>query len=141
MQQSVLMSAVAILGILYPVNPRSLYSLFCGGALLLVSAVCGIAGSKALGRNLTPLPKPSTDAQLVQHGIYGWIRHPLYTSVTCAALGWSLVRQSWPALVVSLGLAVFCDAKARREEQWLRQQFPEYAGYEASRWRLIPYIW
>lgn len=57
--------------------------------ILTTSAICGIGGTMALGRNLTPFPKPSVEAKLVQHGIYGLIRHPLYTAVICAALGWS----------------------------------------------------
>jgi len=117
-------------------------SLNLGGLfLLLVSAFCALAGVVALGRNLTPFPKPLAKAQLVQRGIYRWLRHPLYTAVMCGAAGWSLLRQSWPALVVSLGLVVFLDAKARREERWLRQQFPEYADYARRVRRFVPWVY
>ena len=58
------------------------------------------------------------------------IRHPLYTSVIAVAVGWALVWQSWPALVVAAALIPFFGAKARREERWLREIFPEYAEYE-----------
>ncbi len=34
-----------------------------------------------LGQNLTPLPHPRHDGQLVQTGIYGLVRHPLYSGV------------------------------------------------------------
>jgi protein-S-isoprenylcysteine O-methyltransferase Ste14 len=69
------------------------------------------------------------------------MRHPLYTAVFCASAGWSLVWRSWPALAVSLLLALFFDAKARHEECWLRQQFPDYAGYERRVRRFIPWIY
>ncbi len=78
---------------------------------------------------------------LVQHGIYARLRHPLYTAVFCAVLGWSLVWQSWPALAFSLALGVFFDAKARREESWLREKFPEYPDYERRVRRFIPWIY
>ena len=78
---------------------------------------------------------------LVQHGIYSLIRHPLYTAVFCAAAGWSLLRESWPALAASLALAVFLDAKARREERWLRQRFPDYDRYAQRVRRFIPWIY
>ena len=73
----------------------------------MASAICGIAGALTLGRNLTPFPKPSANARFVLQGIYALIRYPLYTAVFCAAVGWSLVWQSWPALAASLTLGLF----------------------------------
>jgi protein-S-isoprenylcysteine O-methyltransferase Ste14 len=139
--QFLLLFAIASLGITWRATSKPA-SIFIGGLILLVaSAICGLAGALALGRNLTPFPKPSPKAELVQRGVYGWMRHPLYTAVFCAAAGWSLVWHSWPALLVSLLLGIFFDAKARREERWLRQQFPEYAAYERLVRRFVPWIY
>lgn len=139
--QVLLLSAIGILGVSCQNTSKIVQLFVCGLAFLAISGVCGISGLMALGRNLTPFPKPSPTAHFVQHGIYALIRHPLYTAVFCAALGWSLVWRSWPALAVSLGLGVFFDAKARHEELWLRQQFPEYEGYERRVRRFIPWIY
>ena len=139
--QFMLLSAIAILGVACHATSRPFPLFLCGLVLLVVSAICGISGVVALGRNLTPFPKPSATARLVQHGIYGLMRHPLYTSVFCAALGWSLVWESWSAFVVSSMLAIFFDAKARHEERWLRQQFPDYTSYERRVRRFIPWIY
>jgi len=139
--QFLLLFAIAILAITCR-DPSKLLPIFIGGLVFLVAAaICGLSGVLTLGRNLTPFPKPSRGTQLVQHGIYSLIRHPLYTAVFCAAAGWSLAWQSWPALAVALVLAVFFDAKARHEERWLRQKFPEYAGYERRVRRFIPWIY
>ena len=107
----------------------------------MIASCCGVAGTVALGRNLNPFPKPSTHTQLVQGGIYGLMRHPLYTGVFCASAGWALVWESWPALLATLALALFFDVKARREERWLRQQFTEYASYEKRVRRFVPFIY
>jgi protein-S-isoprenylcysteine O-methyltransferase Ste14 len=139
--QFTLLSAVAGLGLAGHGEPKPLALALGGWVFLAASALCGLAGALALGRNLTPFPRPAARAQLVQRGIYGWIRHPLYTAVICAATGWSLLRASWPALAVSLALAVFLDAKARHEERWLRQQFPDYARYEQRVRRFLPCIY
>ena len=139
--QFLLLFAIAILGITCHATSK-LHLIFISGVVfLLASAICGISGALTLGRNLTPFPKPVATAQFVQHGIYALIRHPLYTSVFCAAVGWSLIWQSWLALAVSLVLAIFFDAKARHEECWLRQQFPEYADYGRRVRRFIPWIY
>jgi len=139
--QSLLLFAIAILGITGRAASMSLTMIVVGLVLFAVSAVCGIAGLLALGRNLTPFPRPSATARFVQRGIYGLIRHPLYAAVFCAALGWSLVWQSWPAFAVSLMLGVFLDAKARHEERWLRRQFQDYTSYAQRVRRFIPWVY
>jgi protein-S-isoprenylcysteine O-methyltransferase Ste14 len=60
----------------------------------------------------------------------------------CAAVGWSLFWQSWPAFVASLALVIFFDAKARHEEQWLQRQFPDYVDYaRCVKRRFIPWLY
>ena len=139
--QSVLLGAVIAVGLLWRNQWQSLTFTLGGALLLLIAAGCGLTGSVSLGRNLTPFPKPSVSARLVQTGIYGLMRHPLYTAVFCGSVGWSLIMQSWPALVAALALAPLFDGKARREERWLRQQFPDYAGYERRVRRFIPWLY
>ena len=55
-----------------------------------------------------------------------------------ASLGWALIWQSWQAFIASQVLIPFFHAKARREERWLREQFPDYADYERRVPRFIP---
>jgi len=113
----------------------------CGAFLLLFAAGCGLAGAISLGRNLTPFPGPSQSGRLVRTGIYQFVRHPLYVAVFCASVGWALFCASWPALLAALVLAPVLDAKARREERWLQQRFPEYASYEQRVRRFIPWVY
>lgn len=139
--QTALLCAIVGGGILYRSQWHSLALALCGACLLLVAAGCGYAGTVSLGKSPTPLPTPSAGARLVQTGIYGYIRHPLYTAVSCASLGWALVWGSWPALLAALALVPFLDAKARREERWLRERFPEYSAYERRVRRFIPRVY
>ena len=138
--QGVLMCAVFAGGLLCSDQWHGVASSLCGALFLLVGAGCGLAGAISLGRNLSPLPKPSSRTRLVQTGIYRFMRHPLYTAVFCGSMGWALVWRSWPALLAAWALAPVLAAKARREERWLRQQFPEYAAYEQRVRRFIPWI-
>ena len=139
--QNALLGIVLAGGVLWPNQwPRSPLTLG-GWFLILLAATCGTAGLVSLGRNLTPFPKPSASARLVQTGIYRLMRHPLYTAVFCGSLGWALVWRSWPGLVAALAVGPLLDAKARREERWLRQQFPEYSTYEQQVRRFLPGIY
>jgi protein-S-isoprenylcysteine O-methyltransferase Ste14 len=136
-----LLLAIGALGVASRSAANSPASRLAGAVFLFAAAVCGLAGARALGRNLTPFPKPGEQAQLIRHGIYGLIRHPLYTAVMCGAVGFSLFRQSWPGLLVTLVLGVFFDAKAKREETWLRARFPEYAHYARRVRRFVPWVY
>ena len=40
------------------------------------------------------------------------------------SFGWACAMDSLPALVVAVVFTVFLDLKSRREEAWLRQQYP-----------------
>jgi protein-S-isoprenylcysteine O-methyltransferase Ste14 len=139
--QGALLGIVIAGGIFCRNQWHSLALTLCGTFLLMIAAGCGLAGTVSLGRNLTPFPKPSASAQLVQTGIYGLMRHPLYTAVFCGSVGWALAWQSWLALLAALALGPLFDAKARLEERWLRQQFSEYAGYEQRVRRFIPWVY
>lgn len=138
--QGVLLGGVALLAVFKRGDGFQPVMVGVGTLLLLVGAGVALAGAVALGRNLTPFPEPKAEAQLVRHGIYAVIRHPLYTSVIAAALGWALVWQSWPALLVASALIPFFHAKARQEERRLREKFPAYAAYEQQVRRFIPWI-
>ncbi len=135
--QFVLMVAVALLGVLFHGRWTSPLLRVAGAALFVVGAVFGVAGGVVLGRNLTPFLQPPPGAELRQRGIYAHVRHLLYTGVMLTSAGWGLLCQSPEAFVVALALIPLLAGKARREEQCLRGQFPEYADYQRS----VPQFW
>jgi protein-S-isoprenylcysteine O-methyltransferase Ste14 len=139
--QSVLMLAVLGLGpgLRGPAWPWG--CLARGVALFVFGGWLGIAGVLALGRNRTAYPRPVPDSTLVQHGVYRLVRHPLYSSVIFVSVGWALAWSSGAALALALALAVLLDAKARLEERWLREKFPDYAAYAGRVRRLLPWIY
>lgn len=136
--QSILMTAVIVLGMMFPGDWTRRAVIATGVMLFGVGGYFGIAGVMVLGKNRTPFPQPRADSELVQHGIYARVRHPLYTSVMLASLGWALIWQSVPAFAAALTLIPFFHAKARREERWLREQFPGYADYLRRVPRFVP---
>lgn len=139
--QSVLMLAVLGLGpaLRGPSWPWSCLAL--GAALFVFGGWLGLAGVRALGRNRTALPKPRPDSTLVQHGVYGLVRHPLYSSLMFASVGWALLWASWAGLAAASALTLLLHAKAIREERWLRERYVEYRDYEQRVKRFVPWVW
>lgn len=122
------------------------------GLLLMVAVVTGtiligigtvliFSGIRQLSRSVSPMPKPVDGGELVQDGAYAYVRHPIYLGLMFVAFGWSVAMDSLPALVVALVFVVFLDLKSRREEAWLREQYPEYRVYAAHTKRFIPYVY
>jgi protein-S-isoprenylcysteine O-methyltransferase Ste14 len=112
------------------------------GAILVVTGLL-VAGLGFLGlrENLTAVPRPVEGGHLVDTGVYGLVRHPIYTGIILVAAGWGLVTASPPALVVALGLGFFFDLKARREEAWLVAAYPAYAAYRRRVRKLVPFLY
>jgi protein-S-isoprenylcysteine O-methyltransferase Ste14 len=111
------------------------------GVLGGIGMIAVLRGIIDLGKNLTPLPYPRSEGQLVQAGIYGWVRHPLYSGLILLTLAWSCFTLSWSQLLISLILALILNAKASREEQWLTEKYPEYSSYCQQVKKLIPWLY
>lgn len=113
----------------------------CGIALGLLACLVLVIAAINLGKNLTPLPCPKDNATLIQGGLYRFVRHPIYFGVLLAALAWLLIFPGAYILLYALALFFLFDIKARREEVWLVERFPDYRDYQARVKKLIPAIY
>ena len=80
--------------------------------------------------------------QVVDTGLYGVVRHPMYAATVILFLSIPLVLGSWVAFLFFLGYPFLVAKRIRNEEQVLEAQLQGYAAYKQRvRFRLIPYIW
>ena len=109
--------------------------------LLCVSGMVGLWALSAnrLGNfNIHPTPHPQ--GQLVVHGPYRWIRHPMYTAVLLFGAALAILAASsvaWPLWCLLLAVLL---AKALLEERWMAQKHPAYPAYRARTRRFLPYL-
>ena len=112
-----------------------------GGLLALAGLVVAAAAARALGRGLTPFPRPVDGASLALAGPYRVVRHPIYAGGLLFFLGWSLFAGP-VALVLTAALTVLWAGKTAVEERHLHAAHPGYAAYAARvRFRLVPGIY
>jgi protein-S-isoprenylcysteine O-methyltransferase Ste14 len=100
-----------------------------------------LAGILKIGAKLTALPRPAEGAALVVTGPYRIVRHPMYAGAILMAFGWAIVSRGWLTFGYAAILFAFFDLKTRREERWLCEKFPGYAGYRERVRKLIPFIY
>jgi len=119
-------------------GPPRLAGIVVGIVLVTGGVVLGFRGVADLRDALTPLPRPRDGAELVETGVYAFVRHPIYGGLILAAFGWAIVQASIVAVALVVLLAAFLRVKSTREEAWLEQRFPAYAAYRMRTPRLIP---
>jgi protein-S-isoprenylcysteine O-methyltransferase Ste14 len=122
-------------------GPARVVGVTAGVALIIFGLGLVAAGILGLRRQLTAFPRPVPGGRLIEDGVFGLVRHPMYGGVVLVALGWGLAMASPTALAGVFGLGVFFDLKSRREEAWLAEQFAGYAAYRRRTRRLIPWIY
>jgi protein-S-isoprenylcysteine O-methyltransferase Ste14 len=112
------------------------------GALLVLAGIAVFAVAvSGLGSALTANPAPLDDEALRSDGIYSVVRHPIYSGLILAALGFALITTPWGLVPVAL-LAVELDLKRRLEEEWLVATYPDYAAYRTRvPHALVPGLW
>ncbi len=80
--------------------------------------------------------------RVVDTGLYGIVRHPMYASTVILFLSVPLVLGSWVSLAIFLAYPFLIVKRIRNEEQVLEAELDGYADYKTRvKYRLIPYIW
>ncbi|QWD83131.1 isoprenylcysteine carboxylmethyltransferase family protein [Polynucleobacter sp. MWH-P3-07-1] len=112
-------------------------------ALILfpLGVLIAIVAAIQLKRNLTPLPMPVEHGELIQTGLYAYVRHPIYLGVILMALAWFLHTQAVLTLVEFIAVMIFFEVKSRQEEYWMGQVYPEYAEYQRRTAKLVPRVY
>ncbi len=80
--------------------------------------------------------------KLVDTGLYGVIRHPMYAATLLLFLSMPLILGSLLSLLVMLVYPFIIARRIQNEEQVLMRELPGYREYRKKvRWRLIPFLW
>ncbi|WP_294179877.1 isoprenylcysteine carboxylmethyltransferase family protein [uncultured Schumannella sp.] len=138
--QFVLLAALVLLPWTTPFWERSPVAFAIGGTLALAGAVIAVLGVVGLGRSLTANPVPLDESELVTGGLYGLVRHPIYSGLLLAGLGVMLVAATSWHLVAWAALVALLMTKARWEERMLFERYQDYADYARRTGRFVPGI-
>jgi len=135
--QLLLIAALVLIpnGTLWPLFPAVLTLGILLGIAGLMVAILGVLG---LGPALTASPIPRDRAPLITGGLYGWVRHPIYTGLLLGGVGLVVLGASASHLALWLGLFLLLAVKSRWEERMLLDEHPHYRDYAADVGRFVP---
>ena len=79
---------------------------------------------------------------VVDTGMYGIVRHPMYAVTILLFLMIPLVLGSWYALIVFAFYPAIIIVRLKDEEEFLTKELPGYAEYKQKvKYRILPFIW
>ncbi len=80
--------------------------------------------------------------QVIDSGLYGIVRHPMYTATLLLFLSMPLVLGSVYAFLIFLAYPALIVQRIKHEEAFLEQELPGYREYKQRvKYRLIPFVW
>ena len=112
-------------------------------ALALAITVAGLAlalwARVTLGRNWSGIVTFKENHELIRHGPYGHVRHPIYSAILMMILGTAMSIGTLGALVGIPLIVLGVWLKLRQEEALMSEHFPsEYPSYRSQVKALIP---
>ena len=112
------------------------------GVVIFLLAYCLFGEVLRENRYLSRTIEVREDQEVVSTGLYGVVRHPMYTATVLLFLAMPLVLGSWPSFIIMLAYIPIIVKRIRNEEQVLEGELKGYSEYrEKVKYRLIPHVW
>jgi protein-S-isoprenylcysteine O-methyltransferase Ste14 len=124
-----------------PITNEPLMLRVIGTAIYTIGLLTALAARFQLGDNWANIETGQVleKQKVVAKGIYGFVRHPIYTGDLLLLLGFELALNSWLVLGVLI-LAPVVMLKAIKEEKMLAEELSGYEAYRSRTKRFIPYV-
>lgn len=122
--------------------PHSVLLSVASVILVIIGLGIAILARRILAGNWSNVVDVKVNHELITTGIYGYVRHPIYTGVLLMGLGTVMAIGTMYMFLIFLVMVSFFWFKAKQEEELLTKHFPkEYPAYKDRTKALIPFVW
>ncbi len=112
------------------------------GAIIFLEAYAFYAEVLRENTYLSRTIEVQEDQKVIDTGLYGVVRHPMYMATVLLFLAMPLVLGSVLSLVIMLAYIPIIVRRIRNEEEVLTEGLAGYAEYKRKvKYRLIPFVW
>jgi protein-S-isoprenylcysteine O-methyltransferase Ste14 len=114
-----------------------------GAAVFALALWIFWSAHRELGRNFSPTLVVREQHTLVTAGIYGYMRHPMYTAFWLWVIAQALLLQNWVVAICGVvGWGILFFDRIGQEEAMMRETFGEqYEAFARRTKRLVPWIY
>ena len=112
------------------------------GVVIFLLAYCFFGEVLRENQYLSRVIEVKEDQTVVDTGLYGIVRHPMYTATVLLFLSMPLVLNSLISFIIMLAYIPIIVKRIKNEEEVLEQDLKGYKEYKQKvKYRLIPFIW
>ncbi len=112
------------------------------GVVIFLLAYCFFGEVLRENRYLSRTIEVQDGQTVVDTGLYGIVRHPMYTATVLLFLSMPLVLNSLISFIIMLAYIPIIVKRIKNEEEVLETELKGYKEYKQKvRYRLIPFIW
>jgi protein-S-isoprenylcysteine O-methyltransferase Ste14 len=128
------------MAVLFYLNGRFLLQIVPFGIFLLGFFIGIYAIYNNKRDNFNIIPEIKDGAKLVTHGMYRYIRHPMYFSVAVMAFALICYNPNMTNIFLFILMILVLSLKAKKEERLWKAKSSEYSRYKQQTKMIIPYI-
>ena len=113
-----------------------------GAVLALTGLALGFVAQHTMGTSWRIGVDTAERTDLITHGLFAWIRNPIFTALLIIQLGTTMMAPTWVALIGLVALALACQVQVRLvEEPYLLAAHPaSYSRYATRAGRFLPLL-
>ena len=80
--------------------------------------------------------------KVIDTGLYGIVRHPMYSATLLLFLSMPIVLGSIYSFMIFLAYPLIIAKRIKNEEEFLEKELEGYRGYKQKvKYRLVPFVW
>lgn len=117
-------------------------SIVYGAAIVFLAAYLLYAEVLRENTYLSRTIEVQENQKVINTGLYGIVRHPMYSATLLLFLSMPLVLGSIYSFIVFLAYPFIIAKRIKGEEEFLEKELSGYREYKQKvKWRLIPFVW
>ena len=113
-----------------------------GGAVVFLAAYILYAEVLRENTYLSRTIQVQENQKVIDTGLYGIVRHPMYSATLLLFLAMPIVLGSLYSFIIFLAYPLIIAKRIKGEEAFLEQELDGYRAYKQKvKYRLIPFVW